>query len=210
MLVGKLSQNINFVTYRGVCASLFIFTKLILEVASINKPKKNNDVFVNDDIRCKEMLVITNTGEKLGVLPRKAALQAASDCGLDLVLVSPDANPAVAKIMDYSKFRFEQQKRAKEMKKSQKIISVQEIRLSPVIEQNDLMTKSRNARKILEKGNKVKVSLRFYGRMIAHQDIGEDVMKRFVETLADCSQQETQIKLDGKSLFTVLGPKNDK
>jgi translation initiation factor IF-3 len=179
-------------------------------VASINKPKKNNDAIINDDIRCKEMLVITNTGEKLGVLPKRLALQAASDRGLDLVLVSPEASPAVAKIMDYSKFRFEQQKKAKEMKKSQKIISVQEIRLSPVIEQNDLMTKSRNARKILEKGNKVKVSLRFYGRMIAHQEIGEEVMKKFVETLADCSQQESSIKLDGKSLFTVLGPKNDK
>ena len=179
-------------------------------MASINKPKKNNDAIINDDIRCKEMLVITNTGEKLGVLPKRLALQAASDRGLDLVLVSPEASPAVAKIMDYSKFRFEQQKKAKEMKKSQKVISVQEIRLSPVIEQNDLMTKSRNARKILEKGNRVKVSLRFYGRMIAHQDIGEEVMKKFVDTLADCSQQESPIKLDGKSLFTVLGPKNDK
>ena len=106
-------------------------------MASINKPKKNNDAIINDDIRCKEMLVITNTGEMLGVLPKRLALEAASDRGLDLVLVSPEASPAVAKIMDYSKFRFEQLKKAKEMKKSQKVISVQEIRLSPVIEQND-------------------------------------------------------------------------
>lgn len=190
--------------------SLFLFDNLILEVASINKPKKNNDAIINEDIKCKELLVITNSGEKLGVLTKKEALQAANERGLDLVLVSPEANPAVAKIMDYSKYRFEQQKKAKEMKKSQKVISVQEIRLSPVIEQNDLMTKSRNARKILEKGNKVKVSLRFYGRMIAHQDIGEEVMKKFVETLSDVANQESPIKLDGKSLFTVLGPKNDK
>lgn len=179
-------------------------------MASINKPKKNSDAIINEDIRCKEMLVITNTGEKLGLLSKRDALNAAYERGLDLVLVSPEANPVVAKIMDYSKFRFEQQKRAKEMKKNQKVFSVQEIRLSPVIEQNDLMTKSKNARKILEKGNKVKVSLRFFGRMIAHQDIGEEVVKRFVETLADCSNQESPLKLDGKSLFTVLGPKSDK
>lgn len=181
-----------------------------MEVASINKPKKNNDAIVNEDIRCKEVLVITNTGEKLGVLSRKDALNAAYERGLDLVLVSPDARPAVGKIMDYSKYRFEQQKKAKEMKKSQKTISLQEIRLSPTIEQNDLMTKSKNARKILEKGNKVKVSLRFYGRMISHQDIGEAVVKKFIESLADCANVETPVKLDGKSLFTVLAPKNDK
>lgn len=181
-----------------------------MEVASINKPKKNTEAIINEDIRCKEILVITNTGEKLGVLSKRDALNAAYDRGLDLVLVSPDAHPAVAKIMDYSKYRFEQQKKAKEMKKSQKVISLQEIRLSPVIEQNDLMTKSKNARKILEKGNKVKVSLRFHGRMITHQDIGEAVVKKFIESLADCSQQESPVKLDGKSLFTVLAPKNDK
>lgn len=179
-------------------------------MASINKPKKNTDAIINDDIRCKEMLVITNTGEKLGLLSKREALNAAAERGLDLVLVSPDANPAVAKLMDYSKFRFEQQKKAKEMKKNQKVVSVQEIRLSPTIEQNDLMTKSKNARKIIEKGNKVKVSLRFHGRMISHQDIGETVMKKFVETLTDCSNQEAPIKLDGRSLFTVLGPKSDK
>ncbi len=181
-----------------------------MEVASINKPKKNTDAIINEDIRCKELLVITNSGEKLGVLSKRDALNAAYDRGLDLVLVSPDAHPAVAKIMDYSKFRFEQQKKAKEMKKSQKIVSLQEIRLSAVIGQNDLMTKSKNARKILEKGNKVKVSLRFYGRMISHQDIGEAVITKFVESLADCSQQESSLKLDGKTLYAILAPKNDK
>lgn len=181
-----------------------------MEVASINKPKKSTDAIVNEEIRCKEMLVITGTGEKLGILSKRDALQAASERGLDLVLVSPDARPAVAKLMDYSKYRFEQQKKAKEMKKSQKTVSLQEIRLSPVIEQNDLLTKSKNARKILEKGNKVKVSLRFYGRMITHQDIGEAIIKKFVESLIDCAQQEAPLKLDGKSLFTVLAPKNDK
>ena len=161
------------------------------------------DMMVNDGIRARELRLIGSDGEQLGVKTKAEALKIAEQAKLDLVLVAPSAKPPVARIMDYGKYRFEQQKKAKEMKKSQKVISVQEIRLSPVIEQNDLMTKSRNARKILEKGNKVKVSLRFYGRMIAHQDIGEEVMKKFVDTLADCSQQESPIKLDGKSLFTV-------
>ena len=176
-------------------------------MASINKPKKNNDAIINDDIRCKEMLVITNTGEKLGVLPKRLALQAASDRGLDLVLVSPEASPAVAKIMDYSKFRFEQQKKAKEMKKSQKVISVQEIRLSPVIEQNDLMTKSRNARKILEKGNKVKASIRFKGRQIAHPELAKEVLDRFYEKVSDVSDIETKPKIEGRTMYMMLAPK---
>lgn len=112
--------------------------------------------------------------------------------------------------MDYSKFRFEQQKKAKEMKKNQKVIVVQEIRLSPTIEKHDFDTKANNARKMLLKGNKVKVSLRFYGRMIVHQDLGKEVVEKFAEALADCSVIETPIKLDGKSLFTVLSPKENK
>ncbi len=130
--------------------------------------------------------------------------------GLDLVLVSPDSNPPVAKLMDYSKFYFEQKKKAKEMKKNQKVVVVQEIRLSPTIEKHDFDTKSKNARKMLLKGNKVKVSLRFFGRMISHQDLGKEVVEKFAESLADISNIESPIKLDGRSLFTVLGPKSDK
>ena len=176
---------------------------------SINKQKKD-EAIINDQIRVKEMLVITDQGEKLGVLTRGKALQEADDRGLDLVLVSPDANPPVAKLMDYSRFRFQQQKKLKEMKKNQKVVVIQEIRLSPTIEKHDFETKANNARKMLLKGSKVKVTLRFFGRMIAHQDLGQDVIKRFVDALADCAQTESPIKLDGRSLFTVLVPKNDK
>lgn len=193
--------------FRGRLTSSFILLKLYTEVTCINKQRRATDAIINEDIRCKEVLVITESGEKLGVLSKKEALQKAYDRGLDLVLVSPDANPAVAKIMDYSKFRFEQQKKAKEMKKNQKVVVLQEIRLSPTIEQNDLMTKSKNARKILEKGNKVKVSLRFFGRMMAHQELGAEVINKFVETLADCSTQTAAAKLEGRSLFTILEPK---
>lgn len=155
------------------------------------------------------MLVITNSGEKLGLLTKEKALKEAQDRGLDLVLVS-DGNPAVAKMMDYSRFRFEQQKKQKEMKKNQKQVVIQEVRLSPTIDTHDFETKSRNARKMLEKGSKVKVSLRFFGRMIVHQDLGKQVIQKFVDGLSDIANVESATKLDGKSLFTVLGPKSDK
>ena len=165
---------------------------------------------VNDAIRVKEMLVITDSGEKLGVLSKSKALAEADNRGLDLVLVSPDSNPPVAKMMDYSRFRFEQQKKLKEMKKKQKVIVVQEIQLSPTIEKHDFDTKSRKAKTILEKGNKVKITLRFYGRMIVHQDLGKQVIDRFIESLADCSTIESPAKLDGRSLFAVIAPKIEK
>lgn len=187
---------------------LFYFLK-ILGGGSINKQKKNTEDIVNDAIRCKEMLVITDSGEKLGVLSRGKALQEAENRGMDLVLVSPDANPPVAKMMDYSRFRFEQQKKLKEMKKKQKVIVVQEIQLSPTIEKHDFETKARKAKTILEKGNKVKISLRFYGRMIAHQDLGKEVIDRFVESLAEVSTVEAPVKLDGRTLFAVIAPKKD-
>lgn len=191
-----------------MCPLLFFH---IRGVNSINKQKKNsNEDIVNEAIRCKEMLVITETGEKLGVLPRNKAFQEADARGMDLVLVSPDANPPVAKMMDYSRFRFEQQKKLKEMKKKQKVIVVQEIQLSPTIEKHDFDTKSKKARTILEKGNKVKISLRFYGRMIQHQDIGIEMVNKFIESLADVSTVEAPVKLDGRSLYAVIAPKIEK
>lgn len=178
-----------------------------MEVNYINKNKNSNEEYVNENIRAKEMLVITGNGEKLGVMQRKDAINAAYDRGLDLVLVSPDGNPPVAKMMDYSRYRFEQQKKQKEMRKNQKTVVLQEIQLSPTIEKHDFETKSRKARTILvDKGNKVKISMRFYGRMIVHQDLGESVINKFIETLADCSSVESPTKLDGRTLFAVIGP----
>ena len=183
---------------------------LLTEVEIINKQKKGAEELVNDAIRCKEMLVITDKGEKLGVLPRGKALAEAEGRGLDLVVVSPDSNPPVAKIMDYSRFRFEQQKKLKEMRKNQKVVVVQEIQLSPTIEKHDFETKARKAQTILEKGNKVKISLRFKGRMIVHQDLGKEVIERFVERLSECSTLESPIRLDGRTLFAVIAPKTSK
>ncbi|MDE7106619.1 MAG: translation initiation factor IF-3 [Anaeroplasmataceae bacterium] len=207
-LVGKKSQY-KFGRYlRGVFASLLFL--LHTEVEIINKQKRGAEEIVNDAIRCKEMLVITDKGEKLGVLSRAKALAEAEESGLDLVLVSPDSNPPVAKLMDYSRFRFEQQKKLKEMRKNQKVIVVQEIQLSPTIEKHDFETKARKAQTILEKGNKVKISLRFKGRMIVHQELGKDVIERFVERLAEYSTLESPIRLEGRTLFAVIAPKTSK
>ena len=196
---------------KGRSASLIFLLITNMEVFLINNNRRTtDDAIINDDIKSPKVLVITNEGEKLGILSRNEALAKADEYGLDLVLVSPEAKPPVAKIMDYSKFRFEQQKKLKEMKKNQKVVVIQEIRLSPTIEKHDFETKANNARKMLLKGSKVKVTLRFFGRMIAHQDLGQDVIKRFVDALADCAQTESPIKLDGRSLFTVLVLKNDK
>lgn len=172
----------------------------------INKQKNQQDDLVNYNIRAKEMLVIGNDGNKYGILSRQEALKLAEDLNLDLVLVSPDAKPAVAKLLDYSKYRFELQKKAKEIKKNQKITVIKEVQLSPVIEKHDFETKANNARKFLEKGNKVKVTLRFRGRMIVHQDLGRKVMNDFAEYLKDVSTADSAVKLDGKSLILILNP----
>lgn len=156
------------------------------------------------------MLVIADDGEQLGVLSKQDALKAAQKKGLDLVLVAPDAKPAVAKFMNYSKFRFDQQKKQREMKKNQKMVQLKEVRLSPTIEKHDFDTKVRNARKFLEAGDKVKVSLRFIGRMIVHAEVGEKVIKGFAEELTDVSTVDSKMKLEGKNLSLILAPKTDK
>ena len=180
-----------------------------MEVAHISNLRKPDEM-VNESIKLKEMLVITDKGEKLGLLTKNRALEEAYKRGLDLVVVSAESNPAVAKMMDYSKFRFEQQKKLKEMKKKQKVVTVQEIQLSPTIEKHDFDTKARKAQTILDKGNKVKITLRLKGRMIVHQELAKEVIAKFVEALAETSTLESEIKLDGKLLFATIAPKKQK
>ena len=134
------------------------------------------------------------------------ALRRASDAGLDLVLISPNAKPPVARIMDYGKYRFEQQKKDREARKKQKVINVKEVRLSPTIDLNDFNTKLRQATKFLEKGDKVKVSIRFKGRMITHQDVGRQVMDEFAEAVKDIAVVEQKAKMDGRQMFLQLAP----
>ncbi|MDR1012829.1 MAG: translation initiation factor IF-3 [Lactobacillales bacterium] len=169
-----------------------------------------DSVIVNGGIRAREIRLIAVDGEQLGVKSKQEALKLAQVDGLDLVLVSPNANPPVAKIMDYGKYRFEQQKRQREARKKQKIIHIKEIRLSPTIDDNDFNTKARNARKFLEKGEKVKASIRFKGRAITHKEVGQRVLERLIENTEDISTVEQKAKMDGRSMFIQLMPKADK
>ncbi|CDF59501.1 translation initiation factor IF-3 [Carnobacterium maltaromaticum LMA28] len=167
-------------------------------------------MMVNDGIRARELRLIGSDGEQLGVKTKSEALQIAEAANLDLVLVAPTAKPPVARVMDYGKFRFEQQKKEREARKNQKIINVKEVRLSPTIDVNDFNTKLRNARKFLEKGDKVKASIRFKGRAITHKEIGHKVLTRLADETEDLATVESKPKMDGRSMFMLLAPKNDK
>ncbi|MGX7393881.1 translation initiation factor IF-3 [Carnobacterium mobile] len=168
------------------------------------------DMMVNDGIRARELRVIGSNGEQLGLKTKSEALAIAEAANLDLVLVAPTAKPPVARIMDYGKFRFEQQKKEREARKHQKIVSLKEVRLSPTIDVNDFNTKLRNARKFLEKGDKVKASIRFKGRAITHKEIGKKVLDRLARETADIASIESAAKMDGRSMFMILAPKTEK
>ena len=160
---------------------------------------------MNGQIRSREVRLIGAEGEQLGVTPTAVALTQAEDLNMDLVLIS-NQEPPVAKIMDYTKFMFEQKKKQKEAKKKQATVTLKEVRLSPVIDKNDFNTKLRQATKFLEKGDKVKVSIRFKGRMITHQDVGRQVMYEFAEAVKDIAVVEQKAKMDGRQMFLQLAP----
>lgn len=165
---------------------------------------------VNEGIRARELRLISDNGDQLGVKTKQEALKMAEDANLDLVLVAPKAKPPVAKIMDYGKYRFELQKKQREARKKQKVVNIKEVRLSPTIDTNDFNTKMKNACKFLSKGDKVKVSIRFKGRAITHKDIGRDVLNRFAEATEDVATVESKAKMDGRSMFLMLAPKTEK
>lgn len=154
-------------------------------------------------------MLIGENGEKLGVMSRHAALEMAYDSDLDLYIVAPGAKPPVAKIMDYKKYRYEQQRKQREAKKNQKVTVVKEIRLSPTIDVHDFETKLRNGRKFIEKGDKLKVSIRFRGRQMAHTELGRKVMLDFAEKCEGIANLESKPKLDGRQMFMTLIPKKD-
>ncbi|MCO4095789.1 translation initiation factor IF-3 [Macrococcoides canis] len=165
---------------------------------------------INDRIRAKELRLIGHDGEQLGVKSKSEAIEIAERVNLDVVLVAPNAKPPVAKIMDYGKYKFEQQKKEKEARKKQKVVTVKEIRLSPTIEDHDFNTKLKNARKFLEKEDKVKVSIRFRGRAITHKEFGQRVLEKFAEECKDLATVEQKPKMDGRSMFLMLAPIVDK
>lgn len=173
---------------------------------------KERDLYLNEQIRAKEVMVIGPNGEQLGVKPIKDALTLSSYAGFDLVLINPNGNPPVCKIMDYNKFKYENKKRQKENLKKQREnnLEIKEYRLSVTIDVHDFNTRLNNSSKYLEKGHKIKVSIRFKGREMAHQELGKNVLLRFADALNEISVIEQKPTLDGRVMTMVLTPKKEK
>ncbi len=162
---------------------------------------------LNEDIRDKEVRLIGEDGEQLGILSSEQALEIAEERGLDLVKISPQAVPPVCKLMNYGKFRFEQSKREKEAKKNQHTVEIKEIRMSPGIDVGDFNTKLKNAQKFLSEGNRVKVSVRFRGREMAHTEIGKDLLDQFAASCTEMANLEKNAKMEGRNMSIFLAPK---
>ena len=168
------------------------------------------ELLINDEIREKEVRVIDSDGAQLGIISLKDALAIAAEKNLDLVEIAPTANPHVCRIMDYGKYKFEQMKREKEAKKNQKVIEVKEIRLSLNIDTNDFNTKLNHAIKFLKDGNKVKVSVRFRGREMAHPELGTEMIQKFAAGVAEFGSVDKMPKLEGRSMVMIISSKSGK
>jgi len=176
-----------------------------MEVFSIKQ-----ELPINRQIRAKEVQLIEDNGQKIGIISFQEALEKAESKNLDLVLVSPNTQPPVCKIMNYGKYKFEKAKKEKEAKKKQKILEIKELRVTPNIEEHDFGFKSKNARKFLTDGNKVKITVRFRGREVNNAKAGEAVLNKFIEALEDIATVEKKPKLEGRNMFTILAKKADK
>lgn len=181
-----------------------------MEVSIINKkviPNNVNDDLVNEKVRFKEVLIIGADGEQIGIKTRREALDIAYEQELDLLCVSPNSVPPVCKILNYGRYRFEQQKKTKEAKKKQHVTEVKPLRLSPVIDQHDFDTKLRQARKWVEDGMKVKVDMRFRGRLITRLEVGRKIMTEFTAAMEEIALIEKRPILEGNTMSCVLAPK---
>lgn len=165
---------------------------------------------LNEEIRDREVRVIGQDGEQLGIMPTAKALELAEEAHLDLVKIVANATPAVCKLMNYDKHRFEMAKREKEMRKNQRVISIKEVQLSATIEEHDTMVRAKNAIKFLQDGDKVKVTIRFRGRQITHQEIGLAVMNDFIERTKEYATVERKPSTEGRHMIMVLAPKAEK
>lgn len=175
----------------------------------IQEDKTISEVAINEQIRDKEIRLIGEHGEQLGIMSAKEAYFKAQDAGLDLIKIAPTAKPPVCKIADYGKYKYEQLRREKEAKKRQKEIEVKELRLSPNIDDNDLNTKANQAKKFLSKGDKLKVSLRFRGREMAHVGSNSQVLDKFIDLVADVGVIEKAPKLEGRNMSVTIAPKKN-
>ncbi len=182
----------------------FLYILEVLDIAN-----NSNDLLINEQIKVSELMVIGPNGEKMGLKQLQDALTLASYAGLDLVLMSSNSVPAVAKIMDYNKFRYEKQKKLKEAQKKQREANkdVKEYRLSTTIDVGDFETRRKNAQSYLIKGHKIKAFIRFKGRQMARPELGQDVLLRFASSLSDYSIIETEPKLEGRQMSIILAPK---
>ena len=186
---------------RMIISSAFIFIK-IWRCPTISK-----ELAINEEIRDKEIRVISDNGEQLGLMSSKEAQTIANSKNLDLVMISPNANPPVCKIMDYGKYKYEQSRKEKESKKKQKVVNIKEVRLRPGIEANDLNTKANQAIKFLKKGDKVKVELRFRGRELGHKDIGKEVMLKFIDIVKEFGEPTKAPAFEGNNMVVMIDPK---
>lgn len=187
--------------------SIFLYFMEVFFIAS----NKNNQP-INEQIKASHVLVIGPNGEQVGVKPIQDALTLANYAGLDLVMLNPNQDPPVSKVMDYNKYRYEKQKKEKEALKKQKANSseLKEFRLSPVIDVGDFDTKLKQVTKYLEKGDKIKLSIRFKGRQMAHTELGREVLDKFAARLENISTIEQNAKLDGRTMIMLLAPKKEK
>ncbi len=170
-------------------------------------PKKDAGPRINDDITAAEVRLVDADGEMRGVVSISEAMELAVEAGMDLVELSPNAEPPVCKILDYGKYKYEQQKKANQARKRQKTVDVKEVKMSPRIEKNDYEVKMRNAKRFLDNGDKVKVSMRFRGREMAHQDIGRELFAKMIEEFGDTITIELQPKFEGRQMIMVVAPK---
>ncbi len=184
-------------------ADVFIRTFYFPEVLTIANAVHQ----INEEILDKEVRLIGDQGEQLGIMSAQEALKIAAEREMDLVKIAPGSNPPVCKVMDYGKFRFEQTKKEKEAKKNQRVIEIKEIRMSPGIGENDFNTKLKNGQKFLNDGDRVKVSVRFRGREMAHTEIGEQLLKDFAAKCADIATLDKNPKLEGRNMSMFLSPK---
>ncbi|MCU9806905.1 translation initiation factor IF-3 [Paraclostridium sp. AKS46] len=168
----------------------------------------SKELAINDEIRDKEIRVLSETGEQLGIMTSRDAQLMANEKNLDLVKISPNANPPVCKLMDYGKYKYEQSRKEKESKKKQKVVTVKEVRLRPGIEENDINTKANNAIKFLKKGDKVKVELRFRGRELGHKDLGKQVMLKFIDLVKEFGEPTKAPAFEGNNMVVMIDPKN--
>ena len=167
---------------------------------------RSDEPRMNEQIRVDQVRLVGADGEMVGVVSTNQAQDMAREAGMDLVEVSPDAAPPVCKILDYGKYKYQQQKRASEARKKQKVVALKEIKLRPTIEQNDLDTKMKNVHKFLEAGDKVKFSLRFRGREMSHQDLGRELLNKIKDDLGDLVKIENHPRLEGRQMIMIVAP----